>query len=376
MASSVTDHDPSSVVQKHVRARLLELGVKVAATRRAYLDKCFWVRLRDHANGIKSTAATSALFDALRSEVRQGGLICPISDTLFVELLRQSDLRTRSATAELIDEFSTGVSLIPDEERFNLEVETLVLRRLGQSVQPIEHRVWSRVAFVLGIPHTHPHPGRTADAVEIGFFDYLWDLPLVRVLAVIGDRVPPDPMFGQQAKLLNEGNAEQSTELRSFQQAYRDELAGALDLAIPQMQRTLETVYRSTGSNEPANWTDDHLRKMHAVLVAVARTPEGRMALRSAHLAASMHAATRWSKTKRLTAHDLPDFLHAGAAIGYCDAFFTDGPTKHLLDQKNLGIHDDFSCATAADDALALKWLRSDSLQLGQGDRSDNDQDR
>lgn len=181
------------------------------------MDKCFWVRLRDHAAGTKTTCSTAALFDALRSEVRQGGIVCPISGTLFIELLRQSDLRTRSATAELIDEFSTGVSLIPDDERFDLEVETLLLGKLGHSVEPIEHRVWSRVAFVFGIQHPDPHQDLPVDEVQIGFFDYLWNFPLVRMLAVIGDREAPDPLFNQQAELLNKGNAEHAHELRSFQ---------------------------------------------------------------------------------------------------------------------------------------------------------------
>ena len=353
-------HRPSPAVQRHVRARLRELGAKVAITRRAYLDKCFWIRLRDHASGVKSTPSTAALFDALRSEVHQGRLICPISGTLFIELLGQSDLRTRSATAELIDELSTGVSLIPDDERFELEVETLLLSKLGHSVEPIEHRVWSRVAFVLGIQHPGPHPSLPADAIQIGFFDHLWNLPLTQMLAVIGDRMPPDSQFDRQAELLNEGNAEHAAELRSFQQAYRDELTGALDLAVPVVQRTLESIYRSTVSNEPVSWSDEHIHRMHALPVAAAMTPEGRVALPTAHLAASMHAATRWSKTKRLTSHDLPDFLHAQAAVAYCDAFFTDGPTKHLLDQKNLHIHEHFSCVTAANDADALQWLRGD----------------
>jgi hypothetical protein len=97
------------------------------------------------------------------------------------------------------------------------------------------------------------------------------------------------------------------------------------------------------------------------MLVAIAKTREGRMALRTAHISASIHAATRWARTKRLTSHDLPDFLHAQGAIAYCDAFFTDGPTKHLLDQKNLDLRSDFKCVTAADDTLALEWLRSDA---------------
>ncbi len=320
---------PPIPVQRHVQARLLELGIKVAGSRKLYLDKCFWVRLRDHATGTRSTVSTAALFDLIRNQVRGAGLLCPISSTLFIELMRQSDLRTRAATAELIDEFSTGVSLVPDDERFDLEVETLLLTKLGHGVEPIEHRVWSRVAFVFGIQHPVPHADLPQDEIQIGFFDHLWNFPLVRILQVIGNREAPDPRFTKQAELLNKENAAHAHELRSFQQTYRDELAGALELALPQVQRTIDHLFRSAGGTGPATWTDQHVRQMHAMLVAIAKTREGRMALRTAHISASIHAATRWARTKRLTSHDLPDFLHAQGAIAYCDAFFTDGPTKH-----------------------------------------------
>jgi hypothetical protein len=337
---------------------LLELGSKVANVRRAYLDKCFWIRLRDQAAGTRDDQSTAALLDVLRSEVRQGGLICPISETLFLELLSQADLGTRRATAELIDEFSTGVSLRPREERFDLEVETLLLNKLAVAVEPIEHRVWSRAAFVLGIQHPNPHPSLATDAVQIGFFDHMWDLPLVKMLDVIGDRLPPDAMLDQQAELLNRGNIEHSDGLRSFQQAYRDELAGALELALPALRRTVESIYKSSNPSRPIACSEDHVSEAHAVLIAVAQTLEGRLALRTAHLAALMHAATRWNKTKRLTANDLPDFMHAQAGIAYCHALFTDGPTKHMLDQKNLRIQADFHCFTAASVKAAHDWIR------------------
>jgi hypothetical protein len=354
----VTNRSPSPAVQHHVRTRLLKLGAEVASQRRVYLDKCFWVRLRDQVSGVRPAASTALLLDALRTEVRQGGLVCPISDTLFLELLGQSDLETRRATAELIDEFSKGVSILPHEERFDLEVKIFALTKVGIDTEPVEHQVWSRVAFVLGIQHPVPHPALPADTIQIGFFDHMWELPLTKMLDVIGAQMPPDPFFKEQAVLLNQGNVEHADELTSFRQAYRDELAGALDLAVPLLQRTLESVNRSI-SSQPSAWSDEDLRTAHALLVAAAQTQDGRLALRTAHLAALMHAATRWNKTKRLTPNDLPDFLHAQAAIAYCHAFFTDGPTRHMLEQRHLNIQNHFTCFTASTDSAAVEWLRS-----------------
>lgn len=155
----------SMVVRRHVRSRLLEQGRSIAGRKRLYLDKCFWVRMRDEDLGLQRSASGKALLEALRSEVRSRALICPITDVLFLELLNQSDLKTRRATAQLIDELSCGVSLIPEQERFELEVSTLVLSKLGFQAVPVVHQVWSRVAFVLGIQHPVPHPALDADVL-------------------------------------------------------------------------------------------------------------------------------------------------------------------------------------------------------------------
>ncbi len=348
----------SLAVRSHVERRLLEQGRRVAESRRLYLDKCFWVRMRDEVMGLPRSPLGKTLLEELRTQVRNRALICPISDVLFVELLGQSDRKTRRATAELIDELSCGVALVPEQARFELEAVALVLSKLGHRPPRVEHRVWSRLAFVFGILHPSPHPSLDAVTAQIGFFNYLWELPLARVIDVVGDRSPPETFFAEQAVALNDWNAEHTHELRSFTQAYRVELAGALELAVPIVLNTLATV-------QPKEEADLY-QKMpttaeaaHAFLIEAAQTTDGRRKLRTAHIAASLHAATRWNKAKKLTPHDLPDLLHAQAAIAYCDGFFTDGPTRHLVDQKNLHLSEDFGCFTASADESALAWLRS-----------------
>ena len=91
---------PQISADEHARHRAIELGEWVMARDRIYLDKCFWIYLRGARMRVLSPPGASDLLDALAAGVAAGQLVCPISDALFLELMKQSDLATRGATAE------------------------------------------------------------------------------------------------------------------------------------------------------------------------------------------------------------------------------------------------------------------------------------
>lgn len=59
-------------------------------------------------------------------------------------------------------------------------------------------------------------------------------------------------------------------------------------------------------------------RQCLGLLRAAVGKPAGRRALRTLQVGALLHAALRWNRTQKLDAHDIFDFHHAGAALGYC----------------------------------------------------------
>jgi hypothetical protein len=325
--------------------------------KRIYLDKCFWIYLRDANLGRSKVPEAQVLLQLLTQAVTGDRVICPISDVLFLELLKQTDLASRAATVDLIDQLSRGVSLVPHEERFKIESQQFFLTHLDQSLPPVEHLVWTKVGYVLGVIHPLPPPNLDAEGVQIGFFDFVWDRPLRQIMSVIGDREPPESLFEEQAAELNRLNAEHAPDMKSYPQVYKDEVQGVLELATPVGLAAIRSLEGAPMSATAGNAHID-ARAVHALLCAAIAKPDGRRALRTAHLQATFHAAVRWNRTKRLKANDLPDFLHAQAGIGYCDALLTDGPTKHLADQKNLRIGDDFPCMVIASVPDAVSWMR------------------
>jgi hypothetical protein len=108
----------SGAIQSYVRTKQLELAATMAERKAVYLDVKFWIILRDVAMGERD----KELLRLLRELVHDGNIFCPISDIIFIELLKKTDLKCRQVVADLIDEMSLGVSLIPFEMRGNTEV--------------------------------------------------------------------------------------------------------------------------------------------------------------------------------------------------------------------------------------------------------------
>jgi hypothetical protein len=173
------------------------------------------------------------LLEQLRVSVKKGERICPISESIFLELLKQDDPVTRTETAKLIDELSEGVTLVPHHERVANEVAHFIHSTLGHSVHPLENLVWSKLSYVLGVLHPCQtvFPAEDELIIQKAFFDFMWEYPLEGLIAFI-DHLPDRSGFKELAVRLNNENALHRDDLKSFAQAYRAEINGALALVL------------------------------------------------------------------------------------------------------------------------------------------------
>lgn len=349
VGSSIDRHrvSPAVSLDRHTRSRLLELGAILAPRKAIYLDLCFWILLRDAMRTGESSAGVRMLA-TLRSLVNSGIAFCPISDSTFLELFKQTDSASRLATAELIDELSLGVTLVP----FHLRVGTEIAHYLhsakpGASVFPLRELAWSKLSYVMGFVH----PTKMAFdpvtnlAIQKAFFDHMWDnVSLAQMCAYFGDAfVHADPLhFRKTSANLNEQNRIHAADLRSFRRTYKDELIGVLDLFAGTLAQILAPKLPPEAGPLPADGTAEREEVDR-------QTEGGRKAIRSLHIKSLLHAAVRWNKKQALRPNDLFDFDHAAAAIGYCDAFFTDGPLRAMLSRRDLGLKEDFGCLVSSD---------------------------
>lgn len=367
MRSSIDHHraSPDVSLDEHVRRCQITLAQALEPRQAIYLDTKFWIILRDTATGVRATEDKLELLAQLRANVGAGKAFCPISESTFAELFKQRDATTRRATAQLIDELSLGVALIPFDVRVMMELQNFIYTKGGQrGLPPPQHLVWSKLSYVLG----WAHPAQTGFdianelALQKAFFDHMWTIPLAEMVAMIGDDMPPDEgRFQSLATQLNTGNAQHADELRSFQQTYSIEIRGAIDLfateAADIVCEIAERAITKPFPREGAEWAT-YVREWKAFLNSAFKKDEVKDALRTLHINACLHAAVRWNKGRQLEANDFYDFHHAAAALGYCDVFLTERPLKAMLTATNIALDKRYACEVAAGIPEALDLLR------------------
>lgn len=342
---------PDVTLEQYIRKKRIQLGVEVTSKYKIYLDLRFWILLRDVELGRNSDKNLIELLNRIKYLVDYGVSICPISETVFVELMKQSDHATRIATAKLIDRLSCGVTLIVNQERVSQELCNAIYSLAGaENLIPIDNLVWTKLSYIFG--ETHPHQTLFEPAEELAiqksFLDYMWDITLTKIMENIDFENWEQQDWQKTAKRLNLGNKEHAIEIRSYKQAYRIEFEGALSLFNEQLLQLYKEVndagFKGFETNNENLSTQEKFRRFSK-------------SIRTLHISTSCHAAVRWDQKRQLTGNDLLDFHHAEAALGYCNLFLTEKPLKALVSQNHLGLRNDFPCVVESSATGALKVL-------------------
>lgn len=363
---------PEITTDTYEKQKIIALGVSLSSLIKVYLDTRFWILLRDVHIGRSRRQDVRRLLDTLRLSVQKGDLICPISDSIFLELLKQEDINTRRSTAELIDELSLGITLVPSQQRTGQELVGVFTKFAddGREYHVVDHLVWSKLGYVLGVVHPSlpSSDPDTERAVQKAFFDLMWDFPLATQIDTIGEDGYQKPRsFEATANRINELNRDHQTEIHNFEQVYIDEFRGMLSLCMHHPRQWIEQQYEiKTGkkylsSPEQISKYEHELYTFFGNLVALRR--EAALMLPTLHVSALCYSAIRWDKKRNLSANDIYDFQHAAAAIGYCDAFLTEKPLMTLLAQRNLKIKADFRCTIISEIEEANQWILSRSTK-------------
>jgi hypothetical protein len=357
--------EPHLPIDAHVQSRSIELGRAIEKRRAIYLDQRYWIIIRDVAINRRSDSASVELANVLADLVREGTIFCPISECVFLELLKQRDLETRRSTAKIIDKLSLGVTLAPEKLRVGSEIAHLLYSHGKQdSVYPLRWLVWSKLSYVLGVIH----PINTAFGpeqelvIQKAFFDRMWDISLVEMVDLLGDSPVPPNNFDALAERLNKELGLHANEIRSYKQAYIAEIGGAVRFYIGVVRQILEGMYQKASGIAP-KLTETQRQGQERELInffvqAFSRSPIAKTKLPTLHIPASCAAAIRWDKKRLLEGNDLFDFYHAAAALGYCDIFLTEKPLQSMLTANHIALDKLFGCKVISAVSEAIDCLR------------------
>jgi hypothetical protein len=368
MAGFLPEHraHPNVSLQEHFSRRVAELARFVLARRRVYLDTRYWIFLRDAAAGRPRKLIHSELLRILRIGVESGVFICPISDSAFFELLRQSDEESRLATVRLIDGLSLGVTIQNGYDRLRTELFHFLLsiyKAQGIPGPPLEY-VWLKVGHVLGTA-CPIYPGVDATeqlAISKTFFDVMWSVTLEEMLS--DTPLPEDPkesnFFWNIAARLTEESTLHASAMKSFNAVYLDEIFGFFESHREHIQAVFLQMYEIAYPNAPPPLAADyesHGPMLVNVFSNIFRYGKAGTSLPMAQIVAGLHAAVRWQRNRSFKASDFYDFHHATAALPYCDVFLTECFLGTILTRPPLSLDAHFSTKVLWDGADAVDEL-------------------
>lgn len=330
------------------------------------MDVRFWIIAREVAAGKETGSSEQELVQLLRRGVACGALACPISESTFIEVMKQANTPTRRvATASLIDELSLGISLITNRARVGTEIAHFFYSCTGrQNLYTMQELVWTKLSYALG--YVHPAlpdiDHATALPLQKAFFDHMWGISLSEMVATIGNAEQPNrEALKHAAAKINAGNKAHRDTLKSFQQAYRDEIVGAVDIssdiAADVMCGMAERAGVVPAERGSAAWRES-ARMCRNLLIAAFDKPDTKLVLRTLHTEACLHAGFRWNKNTKFEENHFYDFDHAAAAVSYCDAFFTEGFLSYLTNAGHIGLGKLYSCRITANIGDAVQILK------------------
>ena len=353
--------------QKYVRSCHKELAEVISSRHKIYLDTRFWLLFRDVILGRKQDESLVQLLNLIRSAVKSGRAICPISQDSFSEIFLQNDPKTLKATAELVEELSASTCLTEFFGRLDAEIWHFMVQKTkgDDAVCDLSQLVWTKCGYVLGyVFPKHPEMSQDYnDALEKAFFDQMWATTFIDMHEHLGPqtdwKVDPTSVDG-----MNVGKFANDDCFKSFKQLFMIELAGALD----GLNETLTSIMHRMHLTEFGDSAGSNVRpdpktgKMAAsVIYQALKLNKLKNELPTLRTHVTLHAALRWDKKRKYKPNDLADLRHAAMALPYCDTFLTEGPLCSLIHEKHLKLTDSFSCRTFSKPHLALKHL----LELG-----------
>lgn len=325
----------------------------------------FWIIARDTALGIRTEPAARKLLHHLRRGAASGHLICPISASMFLELMKQPySPGRRIGTAQLIDDLSLGTSMIPLPVVMGTEIYSFLLRAKGDTeLYPMQELIWTKIAYVLG--NMYPSlaefsPGEEL-AIQKSFFDYLWAHSLSDTVKMMSDIIPPADGFAELSRETNEKNAEHRDELRSFAQTYDIELRGAIEVAGDVAADAIHQLAEKEAGHGLRATPEERANSVNMcrnLLYQAFKKPETKDALRCLHIGTSIHAAMRWDKYRKFKPNDYYDFEHAIAALGYCHAFLTERPLHDLVTRPHVNLEAVNGCRVFSNVEAAADYVR------------------
>lgn len=343
---SVGDRLPAAT---HLDCKLRALQAQVAKKKIVYLDVCHWIHLRHvWLQSSKALPVYEQILTCLNGLAQRQAVLCPLSAPIFEELMKQLDPRSRAATANLMDIFSQGISVMRFEEAFTQQCSG-ALSGEGHSVR-INRSAVSKVGLWFGDEQPRaswwsPEISAMWDSVSI---DLRWEMTVCDCQKLTVQGFPPHRDESHFFSTWMELPAHQKVSPKSFLELSKRCRSDVVEAYVDQVISRMEAILGGTQRDE-----------VRAGVIRITQTmieSQDYGQIPCCEVVAGMCAAHVYRGGK-INSHDVFDFLHASAGIPSSAAYFCDGPMEHLLRSKALKLDEHFGVSIHSRPEDLLKYL-------------------
>ena len=350
---SVARHsgDDKLTAATYLDGKLHTLQSQVAQKKIVYLDVCHWINLRHvWLQSAQARPIYEQVLACLTRLTKREAVLCPLSMPIFEELMKQDDPRSRAATANLMDIFSQGVSLMSFEDSFAVQCLTALSAEADGG--PVDRNSISKIGFWFG-----EEQARTAwwspDLEEV--WDHVSiDLRWAMTVCDCQKFTARGFVHHQDRKHLFEKWTElpgqQKTSPKPFWELSK---ACRSDVVADYVAQILSRVEAILGERQPEEVRASVLNIAQAM---VDSRDYGRIPC--CEVVAGMCAARVFGGGK-IRSNDIFDFLHASVGIPSSDAYFCDGPMEHLVRSKVLRLDEHFGVKVHSKPEDLLNYLNA-----------------
>ncbi len=315
-------------LSEYVNLSRIKFGIQACSSSRIYLDTKYWLLLRDSQLSVNNDPDLAEILERLKFLVRNSKAICPISPSIFFEILKQTDPATKIATAKIVDELSNGYTIINHYDILKNELLYFGKHLKGEDISFEAHKItlWRKVATILGDDNFNFL--NASLEIQKAFYDFLYTLNFTDIIEILNHSKPPLEFNDEElANKLTEGKFAHEHEITSFKLLLAQELYSTI-MGILEIYKNDKEVI-SELSNFQSNIDFKSPNIFHKIP--------------SFYSFASIHSAIRFDKKRKYKPNDFMDFIHASTAIPYYDILLTENSLKHLLTTKPLRLDKEFN---------------------------------
>lgn len=263
-----------------------------------YLDSRFWIDIGDNELTNRNSSIKT-FYTLLKELVYTRKAICPISNPIFLELLKQMDNKQKKSIARIMDELSLGYCLESKYYLFKREIENLILEKSSYWVTPVDFRDLEENRIT-----ERPEGKRILEMTGRPSIE-----EIIEVLSGINwdnfkGNISTINEYLQNQKQINE------SEITDFSHLQMNEIYNTFMSVVdifPELSYKIEQL--------------EDIPDMSNILYK----------LPSIWAFGSIHALIRYDRNRKYRINDFFDIDHCSMAIGYYDYFFTERSFFHVV---------------------------------------------